>query len=134
MKSRRGDKESEAHAYISPLTVGFVLAALTLEFKVTLYYGCFTQVVLTVLLTHTQTQTHKPSTRFLWKISTFQLLVSSFVLAPDLGSHQPGTHQGIPQLTAVSQWACDVGRTPPCLALPSLPFPIFSPSNYLLLI
>lgn len=91
---------------ISPLTVGFGLDSLILEFKVTLYYGCFTQVVLTAPFTHTQM--HTPSTWLLWQISTFQLLVS-FVLAPDLGSHQPDTHQGLLYLTAVLQWAYGIG-------------------------
>lgn len=59
-EEQKTDEGNEAHAYISPLTVGFGLASLILEFKVTVYDGRFTQVVLTAPFTHRHRCTHPP--------------------------------------------------------------------------
>lgn len=127
VKSRRQDEESEAHAYISPLTAGFWLGCShSCVQGHPLLWVFHPGGVDSSLYTHTHIHTDAHTLHLVsLQISPFQLLVSSFLLAPTPGSHQPDTHQGISHLTAVLLRAYDIGWTPPCLAI--IAFPNFFP-------
>lgn len=143
MECGRGDEWSEAHAYVSPLTLvspiklwqdtfGSVALILELRESPVIMGVSPRESTLGGVDNSPYTHTHPtPSTWLLWQASTFQVLVSSFVLAPDLRSHRLGIHHGVSQLTA-SLLFCNglVVLAELHLALPSLPFPFFFPSNY----
>lgn len=105
----------------------FGSVALIVEFRVTLYYGCFSQGVNTGSVDNSP-YTHTLSTWLLWQASTFWVLVTFSVLPPDLGSHHLGIHSPGHSAPTALLLFCNglVVSAELHLALPSLPFLLFS--------